>query len=72
MNFAKILAQLREELKNVDAAIETLEQLQQGSRRRGRPGIESEPPDQEALPPPAKAPRTASGRRSRRSHPGTT
>jgi hypothetical protein len=37
MDFAKILAQLREELENLDAAIETLERLERSGRRRGRP-----------------------------------
>jgi len=72
MDFAKILAQLREELKNVDAAIETLEQLQQGNRRRGRSGIDNELPDQDAPSSPAKTPRTSARRRARRSDPGTT
>jgi hypothetical protein len=48
MDFAKILAQLREELKNIDTAIQTLEKLQQTSRRRNRPALESEAPDQAA------------------------
>ena len=37
MDFAKVLAQLREELQNLDTAIESLERLQQGGKRRGRP-----------------------------------
>jgi len=37
MNLAKILAQLREELENLDAAILSLERLRQEGRRRGRP-----------------------------------
>jgi hypothetical protein len=72
MDFAKILAQLREELKNVDAAIATLEELQQGRRRRTRSGTESELPDQDAPSPPPKPARNSSGRKTRRSDPGTT
>lgn len=39
MNLVKVLSELREELANLDAAILSLEQLQQvnGSHRRGRP-----------------------------------
>ena len=37
MDLVKVLAQLHGELDNLNAAIATLEQLQQGSRRRGRP-----------------------------------
>lgn len=37
MELAKVLAQLREELANLDAAILSLERLQTGGRRRGRP-----------------------------------
>ena len=37
MDFEKVLTQLRQELKNLDAAIECLERLNQGGRRRGRP-----------------------------------
>jgi hypothetical protein len=37
MDLAKVLAQLRMELQNLDAAIESLERIQQGNRRRGRP-----------------------------------
>jgi hypothetical protein len=38
MDLNKVLAQLREELENLDAAILSLERLQQeGPRRRGRP-----------------------------------
>jgi hypothetical protein len=48
MDFAKILAQLREELKNIDTAIQTLEKLQQTARRRSRPAAQSAAPDQEA------------------------
>ena len=75
MDFAKILAQLREELKNVDAAIATLEQLQQGNARRGRSGIENYPPRQDAPSPPTKnthGPRTPAARKARRSDPGAT
>ena len=38
MDLNKVLAQLREELNNLDAAIASLERLQvEGKRRRGRP-----------------------------------
>jgi hypothetical protein len=39
MDLVKVLAQLREELASLDAAIFSLERLQQdpGARRRGRP-----------------------------------
>ena len=49
MDFAKILAQLREELKNVDAAIQTLERLQQSTRRRSRPTTDSDASTEEGL-----------------------
>jgi len=37
MDLAKVLAQLHAELQNLDAAIASLERIQQGGRRRGRP-----------------------------------
>jgi hypothetical protein len=37
MDLIKVLAQLREELQNLDAAILSLERLQYEVRRRGRP-----------------------------------
>ena len=37
MDIMKVLALLHEELNSLNAAIATLEQLQQGSRRRERP-----------------------------------
>jgi hypothetical protein len=37
MDLSKVLAQLREELENLDAAIQSLERLQQDVPRRGRP-----------------------------------
>lgn len=37
MDLSKVLAQLREELANLDAAILSLERLQQEGPRRGRP-----------------------------------
>ncbi|HEX3747740.1 MAG TPA: hypothetical protein VHW09_27580 [Bryobacteraceae bacterium] len=37
MDLNKVLAQLHEELENLDAAILSLERLQQDGRRRGRP-----------------------------------
>jgi hypothetical protein len=36
MDLGKVLALLREELDSLNAAIATLERLQQGNRRRGR------------------------------------
>jgi hypothetical protein len=72
MDFAKILAQLREELKNVEAAIQTLERLQQSTRRRGRPNPESGV-SQEGLPPLKSAPTArTSNRKPRRSDPNST
>ena len=37
MDLAKVLAQLYAELQNLDAAIASLERIQQGSGRRGSP-----------------------------------
>jgi hypothetical protein len=37
MDLSKVLAELRAELENLDAAILSLERLQQEGRRRGRP-----------------------------------
>ena len=37
MNLNKVVVQLRDELANLNAAIASLERLQQGDRRRGRP-----------------------------------
>jgi len=37
MDLTKVLAQLRKELANLDAAIASLERLQVEGRRRGRP-----------------------------------
>ena len=37
MDLTKVLAHLHEELESLNTAIATLEQLQQGGRRRGRP-----------------------------------
>ena len=37
MDLRRVLAQLREELENLDAAILSLERLQHEGRRRGRP-----------------------------------
>ena len=37
VDLVKVLEQLRSELANLDAAIVSLERLQQGARRRGRP-----------------------------------
>ena len=77
MDFAKILAQLREELKNIDTAIQTLEKLEQASRRRSRPAAESAAPDQEAPALPAAlknagSDRSPGTRKPKRSHPTPT
>ena len=37
MDFEKVLTQLRQELENLDSAIECLERLNRGGPRRGRP-----------------------------------
>ncbi|PWU12126.1 MAG: hypothetical protein C5B51_01215 [Terriglobia bacterium] len=37
MELAKVLTQLRAELKDLDAAIACLERIEGGGRRRGRP-----------------------------------
>lgn len=37
MDLTKVLAQLRAELQSLDAAIASLERIQQGAARRGRP-----------------------------------
>jgi hypothetical protein len=37
MDLARVLAQLHAELENLDAAIASLERIQQGGKRRGRP-----------------------------------
>jgi hypothetical protein len=37
MDLSKVLSQLREELENLNAAILSLERLQQEGHRRGRP-----------------------------------
>jgi hypothetical protein len=39
MDLAKVLAQLHAELDNVNAAIESLERIKEGGRRRGRPPV---------------------------------
>ena len=75
MDFAKILSQLREELKNIDAAIQTLERLQQSTRRRNRPSPESDLPSQEGPPSQSKnaaTSRSSAGRRRRRANPNPT
>jgi hypothetical protein len=76
MDFAKILAQLREELKNIDTAIQTLEKLQT-SRRRSRPAAEGAVPDQAAPALPAAlknagADRSPGTRKPKRSDPTPT
>ena len=69
MDFAKILAQLREELKNVDAAIQTLQRLQQSTRRRSR--TPESDGGQEGLPPSKSGSggRSSASRKPRRSDP---
>ena len=37
MDLARVLQELHEELENLDAAIRTLEKLQETGKRRGRP-----------------------------------
>jgi len=37
MDLGKVLAHLHSELENLDAAIASLQRLQEGGRRRGRP-----------------------------------
>jgi hypothetical protein len=37
MDLAKVLAQLRAELQHLNAAIASLERIEEGNRRRGRP-----------------------------------
>lgn len=37
MDLSEVLAQLRQELADLDSAILSLERLQEGGRRRGRP-----------------------------------
>jgi hypothetical protein len=39
MDFKKILDHLRSELQNLDAAILSLERLQESARKRGRPPL---------------------------------
>jgi hypothetical protein len=39
MDLTKVLAHLHMELNNLDAAIASLERLQQADRRRGRPAL---------------------------------
>ena len=47
MDLAKVLAQLHAELANLDAAIQSLERLQEMPRRRGRPpGSRNRSPDE--------------------------
>jgi hypothetical protein len=66
MDLAKVLAQLREELEHLDAAILSLEQLHHGGRRRGRPPellAEIRRPGRVASPKGANEPRSALGGR---------
>ena len=59
MDLQKVLAQLRGELENLDAAIESLERLQLTERRRGRP-----PSWLAAIKKPGRPPRNNKPRRS--------
>ena len=51
MDLAKVLAQLRSELANLDAAIESLERLRQTEKRRGRPPVWLTPVKKRGRPP---------------------
>jgi len=49
MDLAKVLAELKRELANLDAAIVSLEKLQAAGRKRGNtPRLEDDPPGQES------------------------
>lgn len=51
MDLAKVLAHLRSELANLDAAIESLERLHQAQGRRGRPPSSLTPVKKRGRPP---------------------
>jgi len=63
MDLAKVLAQLRGELANLDAAIESLERLQQTERRRGRPPSWLAAVKKRGRPPRGRKPRKSDGQR---------
>lgn len=50
MDLAKVLAHLRAELASLDAAIASLDRLQQGDRRRARPLLLPQKPGKAAKP----------------------
>ncbi|HEY1340049.1 MAG TPA: hypothetical protein VGF59_21195 [Bryobacteraceae bacterium] len=57
MDLSKVLAQLRAEMANLDAAIQSLERLQEMPRRRGRPPGSRPAPEDDGTQ--ARAPRKA-------------
>jgi hypothetical protein len=59
MDLSKVLAQLRAEMANLDAAIQSLERLQEMPRRRGRPPGSRNRPAPEDDGTQARAPRKA-------------
>jgi hypothetical protein len=61
MDISKVLEQLRRELENLDAAIVSLERLQQRGLRRGRP-----PKSRTEAGQPKPMPRPAEGGQTRR------
>ena len=63
MDLAKVLAQLRAELANLDAAIGSLERLQQTERRRGRPPSLLAAVKKRGRPPRGKKPRKSDEQR---------
>jgi hypothetical protein len=65
MDLAKVLAQLRSELANLDAAIESLERLRQLERKRGRPPAWPAPVKKKRGRPPGsgKSPGSGGGKR---------
>ena len=64
MDIAKVVAELRLELANLDAAISTLERLQQSApRRRGRPPKSLLPPETDE---PVDQAEAAAAKRARR------
>jgi len=64
MDLSKVLQQLHEELDNLNAAIATLERLQAGQKRRGRPPVIPEDIEKVAAPSnrPSKAKTPRQGR----------
>ena len=49
MDLAKVLAHLHAELDSLDAAIASLQRLQQGDERRGRPTLRVQKSDEETV-----------------------